>query len=341
MENLLFCNIGWMDRYEGLKGKKAKIIGGGKFVVNNHIGGEVCNFLTADDDMVYGHVETITEKYDRKIQLEAFGGQGNYARNVDVVWTATHPQEKGRRVVGWYRNATVFRERQEFSKPPSKQHARDGLTSFRIQAKSEDVVRLNINERTLTMGRGAGWMGQTPWWTPPENPSDETIQKFLRDVRELIDSKLPRKNVKQKKSIDTLQNSPSTPKDPYTRYVEAYEIEITPQHDELQSTFEAYLKKCGFAEIQPNVASVDLRFRDPKKGLVLAEVKPCDKANVRYAIRTAIGQLLDYRQHAREEVNMMIVVGLKPNEFDKKLAISNGFAVAYPSQRKFQITWPK
>jgi len=44
----------------------------------------------------------------------------------DVVWAATDPEEGGHKVVGWYRYATLFRERQEFAEPPSRQHARVG-----------------------------------------------------------------------------------------------------------------------------------------------------------------------------------------------------------------------
>ena len=340
MGNLFFRNIGWMSRYEGLEGKPDKIVGGGKYVDENESGGEVCNFLATDDGMIYGHVETYKKNDDRRIRLEAFGGKGDQADGIDVVWTATDPQEKGRRVVGWYRNATVFRERQEFPRPPSKQHARDDLETFRVRAKSGDVVRLDIDDRELAMGKGPGWMGHTPWWTPPSTPPAD-IRRFLRDVRALIDSGTPTKKNKHNRSTGSSQNSPSAPADPYIRYVEAYEIAITPRHNELQSRFATHLKEREIGEVSPNVASVDLRFRDPKKGLVLVEVKPCDKASVRYAIRSAIGQLLDYRQRTPEKANMMIVLGMKPNNTDKILAISNGFAVAYPLQRGFQIIWPE
>jgi hypothetical protein len=123
--------------------------------------------------------------------------------------------------------------------------------------------------------------------------------------------------------------------------VQAYEIKITPRHNKLQSRFKAYLVKRVVSEVWPDVASVDLRFRDPKKGLVPAEIKSCDKANVRYAIRTAIGQLLDYRQRTPRKAKMMIILDIIHNNDDKMLAIFNGFAVSYPSQRGFQITWPE
>jgi hypothetical protein len=37
MGNMLFCNIGWMNRYEGLAGKPDKIVGGGKWVTENEV----------------------------------------------------------------------------------------------------------------------------------------------------------------------------------------------------------------------------------------------------------------------------------------------------------------
>ena len=90
-------------------------------------GGEVCNFAEADDGYVCGHVETMKDQIDRTIRLERFGGSGDSSSGIDVVWTATDPERGGRRVVGWYRNATVFRERQQFGKCPSVQLKRDKL----------------------------------------------------------------------------------------------------------------------------------------------------------------------------------------------------------------------
>jgi hypothetical protein len=102
---ILFCNIGWMNRYEGLTGKPDKIVGGGKFVTENETGLEVCNFLACRDGYVYGHVETGQGTKERKIWIEAIGGSGEYVDGMDVVWTATDPDEGGRKIIGWYRDA--------------------------------------------------------------------------------------------------------------------------------------------------------------------------------------------------------------------------------------------
>src|SRR5579872_6420614 len=117
---MLFCNIGWMSRYRGLEHQPDKIVGGGQYVRENDAGAEVCNFLPCDDGYVYGHVETYKGNWedktgiDREIKLQHLGATGAapFVDGIDVIWTATHPLEKQRRIVGWYKNARVYRKRQ-------------------------------------------------------------------------------------------------------------------------------------------------------------------------------------------------------------------------------------
>ena len=170
-----------MSRYGGKAGKPDDIVGGGKFVGKH---AEVCNFVVGNDGYVYGHVETSHGETDRKIQLEPIGGSGESVSGIDVVWTATHPKERGRRVVGWYRNATVFRERQKFGRPPSEQHEQDEVKSYRIRARAEDVRRLELEERTLRMGRGKGWLARRYWVPSEESPA--AVRRFVDEVRTLL-----------------------------------------------------------------------------------------------------------------------------------------------------------
>lgn len=335
---MLFCNLGWMSRYEGDAGKPDKIIGGGKYVEENETGHEVCNFLPCSDGHVYGHVETIQGKNDRQIRLERFGGNGPSVDGIDVIFTATHPDEGGRRVVGWYRNATVFRERQKFAESPSKQHKQDNITSFRIRALASDIHRLELEDRSLALGRGKGWMGHTPWWTPTED-SPDVVRRFVKKTRALIESP-PGYNVIERGGKTAGINSPGSAADPYLRYVQAYEARIMPRHDELQKRFQRFLSANGATAIRPNVASVDLRYCDGQRGPVLAEIKPCEIDSTRYAIRTAMGQLLDYQQRTSGDVSLLIVVEVKPSEGDLALATSNGFGIAFPTKRTFKILWP-
>lgn len=105
---LLFCNIGWMARYDGIDGDS--IARGGSY--NNHsVGDEVCNF-TVSGDKVYGYVETRGQ-----IKIEKLGASktDDKINGITVVWTVK-PDSGGTAVIGWYKNATVFREYQPLKK---------------------------------------------------------------------------------------------------------------------------------------------------------------------------------------------------------------------------------
>jgi hypothetical protein len=75
----------------------------------------------------------------------------------------------------------------------------------------------------------------------------------------------------------------------------------------------------------------------------MVEVKPTDAASLRFAIRTAIGQLLDYRQHQQWTGQQLIVVETEvTNADDLRLAFDSGFGLAWPEGTKgFKICWPK
>lgn len=180
----LFCNIGWMENYRGLSHTKDRLIGGGKWVVKNNTGHEVCNFLSSGDT-TYGHVESVLGVKDTQICIEKLGAKrdSEYINGVDVIWTATHPTEGRRRVVGWYRNATVYRNRQSFRSPPTKQHKLDGINTFRI--KAEEVALLPEQDRDIVIPKGPGWMGEKAWWYANNGRSDISI--FLEIVQALIE----------------------------------------------------------------------------------------------------------------------------------------------------------
>ena len=165
----LFCNTGWMEAYEGNR-KSDQISGGGSFVAEEGTGHEVCNFHSYKNH-VYGYVQPSRGKRSASagsIRLESIvngdvTASDQAVENVFVIWTATRP-EGGSVVVGWYKNATIFREYQYFKSVPSL-HKRNGLEGYRIQAKSADAKLLPIDERSIQVPRKTkGGMGQSNVW---------------------------------------------------------------------------------------------------------------------------------------------------------------------------------
>ena len=102
----MLFNIGWMKHYQG-QTPSDRIFNGGSYVQENKTGGEVRNFKPVNG-RCYGYVRT---QNGGPINMKRLGARADadYADDVTVVFTAT-PPEGGNRVVGWYRNARVWRE---------------------------------------------------------------------------------------------------------------------------------------------------------------------------------------------------------------------------------------
>ncbi|BCA39838.1 HNH endonuclease [Kluyvera ascorbata] len=178
MMKYLFCHIGWMNDYHGATENDSPLKGG-KYNENN-IGHEACNFVSINGS-VYGYVQ-VTEGKTINIAKLGADSDKDYAEFVTVVWLATAPDKKGLAVVGWYKDATVYRDYRE-TQAPSALHLKDAIFYHNISAKAQNAHLLPPSERTLVAGKGKGWPGTSPLWyaqTPEAEP-------FIRQVRELID----------------------------------------------------------------------------------------------------------------------------------------------------------
>lgn len=337
---VLFCNIAWMDRYSGLSLTDIPK-GGGRYVIQNGLAGEVCNFTPADDDKVYGHFETIKGDLDREVRLERLGVDKSAAHvdGIDVVWTAPYEGSGSRHVIGWYRNARVFRRRQEVEPASlSATHSRDGIGSYRVVARAEDAILLPPASRSLGYKRGKGWGGQASWWyiDPPTNPE---VARFLRRVNALMDGYSDEGGGDASSGYGT-RNSGSAAKQAYRKYVGGYEAIIHPRHNVLQQQAIRWFAAQGAVEIVSDRAGVDFQFRDGG-GAVLVEVKPTEPGTARFAIRTALGQLFDYRQRERHQGRLLIVVEAPVSRAeDRDLALTNGVGLAWPVAERFEVLWP-
>lgn len=181
---ILFCNVGWMERYQGLRSGD-QISGGGAYVKKEGRGHEVCNF-SPDDDTLYGYVQAPGEQ----INLDRLGaGSGDDSiSGTTVVWTATRPGG-GTTIVGWYRDATVFRDYQKFKKVPRAQ-SQNEIDGYRIKASVAGATLLPVDARVFEIPRQVkGGMGQSNIWYADSPESAPLVKK----VRALIEGgKAPR-----------------------------------------------------------------------------------------------------------------------------------------------------
>ena len=170
----LFCNVGWMEYYRG-QDDNDNISGGGLHVDIEGHGFEVCNFAPYENQ-IYGYVRPPGPRID----IDKLGADTNddFITNVNVIWTARHP-DGGTFIVGWYKNATVYREYQEFDMVPLF-HKANHITGYRIVAEESNCELLPIEQRTFQIPTGVeGGMGQSNVWYANQPRGKETIKNLL------------------------------------------------------------------------------------------------------------------------------------------------------------------
>ncbi|MGG4676307.1 MULTISPECIES: protein NO VEIN domain-containing protein [Providencia] len=177
---ILFCNIGWMENYRGET--TDKIINGGSYVSEMKTGHENRNFLEFGGKY-YGYVRNRGSSFD----LERISGNDNikepYIDGVDVIWCATSPSD-GNVVIGWYRNARVFRNIQKLDENTAKPRAHyDEEESYWFEADAKDSLLLPVEERTLRVPRnGKGLMGTSPFWYGDSREGADFVERVKRII---------------------------------------------------------------------------------------------------------------------------------------------------------------
>lgn len=174
---VIFCNIGWMERYQGLR-HGDQIVGGGSYVKEEGRGHEICNFAPSRN-VLYGFVQPPGAQID--IDRIGAAADDESISGVTVIWTATRPTG-GTAVVGWFKSATVFREYQKFPTPPAIQK-QNGIDGYWISAPSDQANLLPVDERTLEIPRQVkGGMGQANVWYADKPESASIVRRVLELV---------------------------------------------------------------------------------------------------------------------------------------------------------------
>ena len=159
---ILYCRIGWMNFYRGLKNDQ--IANGG----NNDDKFEVYNFLP-HHDKYFGFVEPMGSIH---IERLGAGKNDNYVKDILVVWIATSPEEGGMRIVGWYRDATVYREFAKISE--SYLSCRDDKRFNLYNISADEAVFLHPEERNFIFD-GEKRPGQKNIWYGDEEVNNEVL----------------------------------------------------------------------------------------------------------------------------------------------------------------------
>ncbi|MCC2638441.1 MAG: hypothetical protein K0Q68_2160 [Moraxellaceae bacterium] len=132
----------------------------------------------------------------------------------------------------------------------------------------------------------------------------------------------------------------SSANNPYVRVLMGKSQQIDPLHTVLQSAFVEHLQR------QPHVRDIreddeytDVVFRGESTSW-LAEIKPTERVETRYAIRAAVGQLLEYRWRRGGEPRLMIVLSSRPRDEELEFVLSLGMGIAWQLSDGFEVALP-
>ena len=176
-------------------------INGGKYVSDNHYAHEAYNFKAIDldgynDKYCLGFVETKTTngKNRNQLHIEKIGDKSDKdiekLDDVLVIWCAKADYLDFTSIVGWYKNATVFRYYNEV------EVGNGYIKNYNIIAKAEDCVLLPVNARS----RRALWyaprkgkkngpsygFGQANIWFANEVSENIYLKNYLDKIIEQI-----------------------------------------------------------------------------------------------------------------------------------------------------------
>lgn len=167
---IIFLRVAWMEKYDGVSENDIPR-GAGSYVTENQNGGEVNNF-TLKKGKYYGYARI---QNNRTINLLNLGGTKTDSElsGVTVVFFARNPIDGGQWIVGWYKNATIYKDLVEC---PKKDKNDWGVCLATCNAK--DGRLLNLDERNWEV-EGAG---QSNLWYPEKYLS----KSELKELKEFI-----------------------------------------------------------------------------------------------------------------------------------------------------------
>lgn len=180
---LLFAHISWMPEYAGKSTETIFSTHG--WVVEHNEAGERSNFK-AVNGQAYGYVPVVQKPNGGdpgEIRIDRLGTQksDDFVDGVTVIWFANKPIEsKKAYVVGWYRNARVFRKSRS-----------GGPYGYRISCKYGDATLVPEKQRIVRIphkrsveGRELGFgYGQSSIWY-----ADDATDEFIQSIFDYIES---------------------------------------------------------------------------------------------------------------------------------------------------------
>ena len=179
---MIFFNIGWMIHYRG-ETDADSLKGEFKYIQENKTGHEQWNFLPKDG-FLYGFVPIMRNKATRKsvnININRIGAKSTdeYLEGVDVVFFSRNPEDGNTYIVGWYSNATLYRQACE--QPGGRVSGKS--VGYVAKTKASNGFCVPQSRRTFVIPQAhqiKGGYGQNPIWYGDIIPNlKEEVRKYI------------------------------------------------------------------------------------------------------------------------------------------------------------------
>jgi len=188
MDKIVFFNIAWMRYYKGITvGDIPKR--GGNYVEDKGFGAEIYNFQPYNGKM-YGFVEAGWNSGAKlcNVNINKLGAHTRDRRvsGILVVWVARHGDHPGTVIVGWYKNATIHRERQN-APVGSNRKLPDGTDAgYFVEAEQQSCCLIPTTARKFSIPRareGQEGVGQKNIWYADSQFGNSVKTQVLSYIR--------------------------------------------------------------------------------------------------------------------------------------------------------------
>lgn len=177
---VMYVNIGWMKNYAGPDPNDRTRGNFGYLVANRDRHGHECFNFLKKNGRYYGY-----KPGSKGVGITNLGARRNEpcVHGVFVVWMARNPDTGKTVVVGWYDNATVYKQPEVSDRKHG--HRLDGeYTAFSVSAAEKDGHLIDHNHRDIVIpsrNERDGGFGQSPVWYGFSNRYNAGMVRKLRN----------------------------------------------------------------------------------------------------------------------------------------------------------------
>jgi len=188
---IVFITIDWMKYYKGIKEDDIPKGTGGSFPKDKK--NEIYNFLD-DDGICYGFTPPYGKMNLKEIckdEIKKSPDGNEYLENVLVIFNASNSDGLGRKVVGFYVGATIFKKPYINTNPKRIIISDNSFANYNIRVKSENAYLFdNENARDIRLPSskkdGYGYGQSNVWYANKDFKCKKTKDDIVTKIEKII-----------------------------------------------------------------------------------------------------------------------------------------------------------